>query len=722
MNDVANGKQSQQMRMLHLWTLASFAFTQPLLSALVRQTVYLHDQQFGWLELSSLMLILVFMVPTACIIFDWFFQRLSRLSVGWGKSTIFTFLFMLVLLSLLRPYDAHWWEVTKGNSGLLVLAVVVPFASGIASLYDRSREMRFWLTLISPGIFLFPAIFLWQIHQLEVEESSAKGRAAVTNPVPVVFVVFDEFNGTTLVDEQMQIDELRFPQFARLAKLSTWYRNATTVSPRTDIAVPAILSGRYPVTPLSPLANEYPGNLLELIQATKTFDLKAFEPVTRLCPKVAGDPTLSQRPASEKAFELIHAMAAVYPRLVLTNDTPFFFPTIPRSWFSVKIEPYELMAIQNSDTSGTFHYPGTEYRELQLHHVLKCLKNSEKPEFCFFHTVLPHYPWTFLASGEQYQSEFAAPPFPPGAQGELGEDWTNDPVTVLRSEFHYRQQVGYVDRFIGRLLDRLELTGLLDRCLLVVTADHGVSFRPGHSRRVPDAENLPDILSIPLFIKYPGQSQGSTDDRNVESIDIFPTIAEVLGMTLSTPVDGIPISAPVRSRRKTFYFQTTMTPVEPDFPQRALAIRRQYDLFGSGKLDQPPATLAAHPEWHGRSMDSFEIEDRTIPAEFFDIQNREVERLAEIEFVPRLITGMLAAEHLPEIPAEIIVAIDGIVCDTGKSYGTPNHEQGFQFLITKSMKEGPLGSVELFVVDSTKSELRLRRMEITGTVRRPDHF
>ena len=57
----------------------------------------------------------------------------------------------------------------------------------------------------------------------------------------------------------------------------------------------------------------------------------------------------------------------------------------------------------------------------------------------------------------------------------------------------------------ARLLDRLAETGVLDQCLLIVTSDHGVSFRPGHSRRLPDPDNLADIASVPLFIKLPGQ-------------------------------------------------------------------------------------------------------------------------------------------------------------------------------------------------------------------------
>ena len=111
---------------------------------------------------------------------------------------------------------------------------------------------------------------------------------------------------------------------------------------------------------------------------------------------------------------------------------------------------------------------------------------------------------------------------------------------MIRNEFRYRQQVGYVDRFIGQVLDRLKESDLFDRCLLIVTADHGVSFHPGHSRRLPDADNLSDILSVPLFVKLPGQLNGTTDDRNIESVDLLPTVAEVIGVRLVEPIDVNP--------------------------------------------------------------------------------------------------------------------------------------------------------------------------------------
>ena len=224
-------------------------------------------------------------------------------------------------------------------------------------------------------------------------------------------------------------------------------------------------------------------------------------------------------------------------------------------------------------------------------------------------------------------------------------------------------------------------------------------------------------MSVPLFIKYPAQTAGSIDDRNIETIDILPTIAEVLGMPLRAPVDGIPISHPERSPRKTVFYDTTMIPVEPAFPQRTSALQRQIDLFRGRKLDQPPPAMATHPDWIGLPLEAFSIDGRTVYAESLNLdRDHGLEDAFELAIRPRFISAAIAMEHLPKGPAEVVVAIDGIVRDTGRTYSISGRRQGFQFLITEWMDQDLLGSIELFVVDSTHSEFGFRRMEIMSAL------
>ena len=61
------------------------------------------------------------------------------------------------------------------------------------------------------------------------------------------------------------IDAARYPNFARLARDATWYRNATTVADYTERAVPALLTGDRPTTAALPIASDHPESLFTLL-------------------------------------------------------------------------------------------------------------------------------------------------------------------------------------------------------------------------------------------------------------------------------------------------------------------------------------------------------------------------------------------------------------------------------------------------------------------------
>src|SRR4051794_1391623 len=103
---------------------------------------------------------------------------------------------------------------------------------------SRTAIWRCWLAtdLAAAALLLSGCLF----PGTEEQAHSAEGRP------PVVFVVFDEFPADDLLRPDGSIDAQRFPNFARLASISTWFPNATTVYDSTFGAVPAILDGRVP--------------------------------------------------------------------------------------------------------------------------------------------------------------------------------------------------------------------------------------------------------------------------------------------------------------------------------------------------------------------------------------------------------------------------------------------------------------------------------------------
>lgn len=693
---------SARLRALHIVTLSAFAFTGPLLTALSRQTIFIHDQELGWSEFVALLTVLMIGLPACCVLLDRAIVRCARRFSGRGRNAVLFVLGGLVLLSLLRPCARIEFLSLRHCVWLFNSAVALSGAWLFAGCYERFGGLRRWLTIAALGVIVFPLSFVWQIEYARRSRwnDDLHRRTHVGNPIPVVVIVFDEFSGTSLMDERLRIDARNYPNFARLASQSTWYRRATTVHPRTDVAVPAILSGQFPVTERGPVEANYPGNLLQTIHASGAYDMAVFEPITRLCPiELSQERATHPRSRVQRAANLIRTMAVVYPRLILPGDVPITFPAIPKAWFGMRPA---LVASVRHLTTGLFHYQHALDRGEQQDHVLDCLREADRPQFVFFHILLPHFPWEFLPSGRHYaEEEFNFGSSPLEGLGELGENWPDDAAAVLRNEHRYLLQVGYTDRFVGRLLDRLHETGLFDRCLLVVTADHGVSFRPARSRRVPDAENIADILSVPLFIKLPGQTTGGIDDRNVESIDVYPTIAEELQIQLSEPVDGSPVSRDIRRPRKTLYFEDRMTVVEPTFPQLEAAVRRRVESFGDDSFVLPPRSTASRPDWHGRPVGEVAtIEEpspggaslRMVSPHFFANGG---------EMTTLLIAGSVNQASSSMAASEIVLAAGGIICDSYRTLPTTNH--CFSCLIPESVAQSAPVEIELFLVKPDES-------------------
>ena len=100
-------------------------------------------------------------------------------------------------------------------------------------------------------------------------------------------------------------------------------------------------------------------------------------------------------------------------------------------------------------------------------------------------------------------------------------------------------QTGFADLLLQELWRHLKREGMWDNSLIVVAADHGIAFIKGRrDRRRLDRGNYGEIAPIPLFIKAPGQKQGKVNDAYVETIDILPTIFDILNINPKVKMDG----------------------------------------------------------------------------------------------------------------------------------------------------------------------------------------
>ncbi len=103
------------------------------------------------------------------------------------------------------------------------------------------------------------------------------------------------------------------------------------------------------------------------------------------------------------------------------------------------------------------------------------------------------------------------------------------PQTLDYLRAAYLAEVAYTDHLLGRLFDRLRRLSLYERALIVVTADHGELLGEGgylsHSGRLD-----PELVEIPLLIKWPGAHEPRSSRRLVSLVDLFPTLLHAAGV------------------------------------------------------------------------------------------------------------------------------------------------------------------------------------------------
>lgn len=115
------------------------------------------------------------------------------------------------------------------------------------------------------------------------------------------------------------------------------------------------------------------------------------------------------------------------------------------------------------------------------------------------------------------------------------------PREIQRTLIHgYYASLSYMDAQIGRVLDELDRLGLADNTIVVLWGDHGYHF--GDHGSWTKHTNYEQDARIPLLIIAPGMTErGSSTGAFVETVDIYPTLAELAGLPFPTgpqKIDG----------------------------------------------------------------------------------------------------------------------------------------------------------------------------------------
>jgi chromate transport protein ChrA len=678
--------------------LCAFGISQPLFEVLSKNSSFFVTHRTSSLGICLVTIGLCFILPGLLVAVE---AMVSLLGVTKLRLTHSFFVALLIAASVL--------PLTKGIPGLSggqkLLAVISASLAG-SFAYLKFRTRRFSLVFLLPAVLIFPLLFLFHspVSRLLFHASHwEKEGHIVRNPVPIVMVIFDEFPLSSLLNEKNLIDAIHYPHFASLAAESIWYRNATSVSDGTLNAVPAILDGLYPRPELGllPNADDHPRNLFTFLG--KSYRMNVHESNTRLCP-VELCTEEKRIPLSQRIEGLAGDLSVIFLYTLLPTDLTYRLPSISNShkdFLETEVHPASHLA-----TLDRYHelmeWTG---RPAAFSAFVDSILPSNEPTLHFLHILLPHAPWQFLPSGKKFTfDDKIRGVFGPNEIGKDPDQWTSDLWPVTQAYQLHLLQVGFVDRLLGELVEHLRNVGLYESALVVIVADHGSSFRPGLSRRKPSPSNSPDILSVPLFIKLPQQTKGRIDDRNVETVDILPTIAELLNtkMTWKTEGQSFASSTLPEKPKKTFIVTSGEQFVVSANDYAGLdKVGYKINLFGPVEDKEWLFRVGSNHEIVGRLLSSFD----KIGTSQFRCEIDRVNHYSNVNpkgnfLITRLDGTIFDRKESSLTPINLAIAINGLIQAVTTSFRERDSERFSALLPETSFRPG-YNDVRVFITESS---------------------
>jgi len=517
--------KSKSLLLLLPLALCGFAVAQPVYNLLLQTPVFLVARQNTPMDIWALVFTLSFVLPVVLALPGWLTRRrwpVFSSAWCWMISSVFAALFVA---QLIQPGLGANWLLFFGiaSVGGIALAWFLLF-----SRWSVLSNVLAALALIFPIWFL---LFSPVLEQIENFAAVPAERENSDQALPdIVFVLLDELPLATLVNETGQVDETLFPGFARLQSISNWYFDTTSVSDGTGAAVPAILTSRYPDENVSGLTvAAQPVNLFTLLR--HHYDYNVAEAVTRFCPQALCPRVGPGHYSRIKA--LLLDMTAVYLHRVVPDRLALSLPGVTNNWSGFFAERQVFFPegwLEHAGAQTEIDRPG------YFRQFTQSIRKTNRPVLNFIHILFPHEPNAYLPGGENYGLEWM--------RGQYKELWGSVEWGVISGKQRHYLQVQYADLLLNKLLDHLQEQQMLHNSIIVVVADHGISFTLNDTRRALSEVNKAAMLRVPLFIKFPEQIQGRRIDRPAMTIDILPTLLAALGFAGdSLDTDGIDLGS-----------------------------------------------------------------------------------------------------------------------------------------------------------------------------------
>jgi hypothetical protein len=639
---------------LNLAVLWTFAVAQPLFDLLKDNPEFFAARGSSGFDIVSFSVLLVVLPPALLLAIE-LLLGLIRPEVRRGAHVVFigALVALIAAQALKKSIDA---------SDVLLISLSVLVGALVAALWARAEPVRSFLNVLSPAPLVFLLLFLLsgQISELAFpSEAKARSIGGVAR-APIVVVLLDELPSNTLVDANDDLDTKRYPGFAELARNATWFKNAYTVYDSTERAQPAIMDGDLPAKDRQPISSDHPNSIFSLF--AKSHRMNVSEEATSVCSRDLCKDTHPEESYGDRIESMTEDLGLVWLHVVSPPNIENDLASVSENWGNFGGSGDEASVSAGSAKASTRSNLNGG-RAVRFQEWIDKIVPGRRPALNFKHTLMPHVPWQYLPSGKRYRK--APNDAIPGLSNQSYQD-TGQLSVLLQRHF---LQTGFADLELQHLWKHLKDDGLWDDSLIVVAADHGVAFPHARERRRLTRKTAAEIAPVPLFIKAPNQEKGKVDDAWVETIDILPTIFDVLNLDPRVKMDGkSAFSDEVQNRKELRIlirnsFDVLRIPADDFTRERRAIIARNQRLFGSG-ADGPGRLyeIGPHPELIGQPASA-----AGPPLDVDLAYKRDYANVgADPTYVPVHIVGRVNGPD--RHPRDIAVAVNGTIRAVGNTF------------------------------------------------------
>ncbi|KAK3709351.1 hypothetical protein LTR37_010912 [Vermiconidia calcicola] len=119
------------------------------------------------------------------------------------------------------------------------------------------------------------------------------------------------------------------------------------------------------------------------------------------------------------------------------------------------------------------------------------------------------------------------------------EDYDFTPDQVKRAKRAYYGAVSYIDHNVGELLNTLKQCGLDDNTIVIFSGDHGDML--GERGLWYKMSYFESSVRVPMLFSYPKSWAPRHVSQSVSTLDILPTLVDIVGSRLmpGLPMDGV---------------------------------------------------------------------------------------------------------------------------------------------------------------------------------------